>query len=253
MSALTIVNLIFGVLASSSMVIICIPQLISILKSKSVGNISYGTFLIYFFGGALFILIMVLKKGIGSFEFDSIKNPDSDPIVNIIGNWLFMLIMATTITSFLNYDKNKPLSFKLLIGLIIWVICLVFTIWFFMVYANEKFRLNLSPDSVLLTIFTVCATVCTSLPFTLQIIKTLRSKSAEGLSPLMLYLGMFINACLAVYLGTLLPFTSPMWWVCVIFSCLAIVVYMIQIFLYYYYKKMNNSDEISANNNIKVQ
>lgn len=36
MSALTIVNLIFGVLASSSMVIICIPQLVSILKSKSV-------------------------------------------------------------------------------------------------------------------------------------------------------------------------------------------------------------------------
>nr|WP_307935708.1 hypothetical protein [Mycoplasmopsis bovis] len=125
MSALTIVNLDFWCL---SIIIngnnLHYLNLVSILKSKSVGNISYGTFLIYFFGGALFILIMVLKKGIGSFEFDSIKNPDSDPIVNIIGNWLFMLIMATTITSFLNYDKNKPLSFKLLIGLIIWVICL---------------------------------------------------------------------------------------------------------------------------------
>ncbi|WP_331696733.1 PQ-loop repeat-containing protein [Mycoplasmopsis agalactiae] len=249
MSALTIVNLIFGVLASSLMVIICIPQLISVLKSKSVGNISYGTFLIYFFGGALFILIMVLKKGIGSFEFDGIKNPDSDPIVNIVGNWLFMVLMATTITSFFIYDKNKSKAFKYSIGFCIWIISLVFTIWFILAYSNNKFRVNLSPDSVLLTIFTVCATVCTSLPFTLQIIKTLKTKSAEGLSILMLYVGMLINACLAVYLGTLLPFKSAMWFVCVFFSTLAIVVYIVQIILYYYYKKKSSTDSTCENLN----
>ncbi|WP_029513651.1 PQ-loop repeat-containing protein [Mycoplasmopsis primatum] len=244
MSILAITNLIFGIMSSIIMVAICIPQLISILKSKTVGNVSYSTFLIYFSGGVLFIITMVLKDGVGTYQFDSIKHPNSDPIVNIIGNYLFILIMSSTITSFLIYDKQKSKSFKVSLGLVLWTICLIMTAWISIVYIKPSLRVNWDSASVQMTIITIMATLCTALPFSIQIYKTVKAKSAKGLSIVMLYLGVVVNAALTVYLGTLLPISAPMWWVCVILQLIAIIIYIMQIILYYYYSKKEKLNDI---------
>ncbi|MBZ4195372.1 PQ-loop repeat-containing protein [Mycoplasma tauri] len=239
MSNIAIVNLFFGIISSALMVAIAIPQLIAIHKNKNVASVSYGTFLIYFIGGLLFVITMVLKDGVGTYEFDSKSNPNSDPIINILGNYLFLIVMSLTITSFLIYDKNKPFWFKTVIGSFVWSISLTFTIWIIMAYSNPNYRANLKSESIEMTALTVVATLCTSLPFTLQIYKTLKLKSAEGLSVIMLYLGIVLNATLLIYLATLLPVGIPMWYVCIIFQSIAILVYIAQIFLYYYFKNKN--------------
>ncbi|WP_027334856.1 PQ-loop repeat-containing protein [Mycoplasmopsis felifaucium] len=237
MGSIAVVNLIFGVIASGIMIALCIPQLISIFKTKKVGNVSYATFLIYFFGGFLFSLIMIIKAGVGTYAFNIEKTPDTDPIINILGNVIFTILMALTITTFFVFDKKQKNAFKIGLGVMLWSLTLVVTIWAIMAYASPKFRLNLSPASIAMTVLTILATCCTALPFSIQIAKTIKLKSSEGLSVVMLYMGLLLNACLFIYLCTLLPVKSAMFWIVVVFQTIAIIIYSIQITLYYVYKK----------------
>ncbi|WP_406616843.1 PQ-loop repeat-containing protein [Mycoplasmopsis adleri] len=247
MSTLAIVNLTFGVISSAIMIALCIPQLISIYKTKQVGNISYATFLIYFFGGFLFSLIMVIKAGVGTYEFNIDKTQDTDPIINILGNVIFTILMSFTITSFFIFDKNKSKGFKIGIGVMLWTLTTFILIWAIMAYASPKFRLNQSPSNVVMTILTILATCCTALPFSIQIVKTIKAKSAEGLSITMLYSGLVLNMTLFIYLCTLLPIVAPMFWIVVVFQSIAILIYTTQIILYYVFKKQSQvAAQVSA-------
>ncbi|UUD34741.1 PQ-loop repeat-containing protein [Mycoplasmopsis caviae] len=226
----------FGTLASIVMVALCIPQIIQLLKTKKVGNVSYPTFIIYFFGGFIFVLTMLLKSGVGVYKLE-------DPIVNVLGNVIFTILMAFTITLFFIYDTKAKNGFKIGIGSLLWLLVLVGITFTIAAYSSPKARLNLGADNGWMIAASVIATCCCALPFTIQIAKTIKSKSADGISLPMLYLGIILNALLCIYLGLVVKFNTPTWYVFVIFQLIAIVVYVIQIYFYYYYKNRTSKQQ----------
>ncbi|ADN69040.1 PQ-loop repeat-containing protein [Mycoplasmopsis fermentans] len=239
-----IAQYVFGTLASLLMVSICIPQIIQTLKTKSVGNVAYSTFIIYFFGGFIFVLTMLLKDGVGTYGL-------SDPLVNIIGNVTFAILMAFTITLFFIYDKKTNKVFKIGIGSLLWILALSGLVFFIVVYANKNARTNLGPDNGWMIAMSVIATCCCALPFTIQIVKTIKSKSADGLSLPMLYLGIVLNALLCIYLGLVVPFNTATWYVYVIFQLVAIAVYVVQTYLYYHFK--NKAKNVQSEQEVQIE
>ncbi|UWV82221.1 hypothetical protein [Mycoplasmopsis cynos] len=70
------------------------------LKTKNISNVSYPAFFIYYTGGAIFVAVMTM-----------LEKTDPNIIINIIGNTLFVGIMALTLTLFMILDKKiKPIA-----------------------------------------------------------------------------------------------------------------------------------------------
>ncbi|WP_051677940.1 PQ-loop repeat-containing protein [Mycoplasmopsis opalescens] len=218
---MNITILVLGIISSLLMVILPIPQLITTFKTKNVDNVSYPAFYIYFFGGALFVAVMTMLK---KTPFDLAN----DPIINIVGNTLFIGLMATTITLFMVLDKKVKKALKLIGVIPLWVIFISLATWWIIEYSLYRTG-YFDNNNTFITIVTIIANTCTALPFVAQIIKTLKTKSAEGVSFVLLACGYLINMLLLVYFGLLLPMFSAMWWVTLLFQSAGALVYVIQI------------------------
>ncbi|WP_322961483.1 PQ-loop repeat-containing protein [Mycoplasmopsis cynos] len=216
--------LFFGILSVILMVFLPIPQLLTTLKTKNISNVSYPAFFIYYTGGAIFVAVMTM-----------LKKTDPNIIINIIGNTLFVGIMALTLTLFMILDKKiKPIArITIIFGL--WIVFFSLLIWWISEYA-AKSNGYFESSSTFLTILTIFANSCTALPFIAQIIKTLKNKSAEGISFVLLCCGLILNISLGIYFAMLLKFGTAMWYVTLLFQTTGAIVYIIQILIYLSFK-----------------
>ncbi|TQC51270.1 PQ-loop repeat-containing protein [Mycoplasmopsis mucosicanis] len=213
---------VFGIISASLMVILPIPQLITTLKTKNISNVSYPAFFIYFIGGSIFVAVMTLLKK------DIPINVDKDPIINIIGNTLFVGIMALTISSFMLFDKRINFVTKLIVITIVSAIFIGLLTWWIVEYSLKR-EGYFEQKSPLLTTLIIIGNSCTALPFIAQIVKTIKNRSAEGVSFILLICGLLINISLGIYFVLLLDKFSPMWFVTLLFQTVGAIVYIVQI------------------------
>ncbi|VEU75189.1 Uncharacterised protein [Mycoplasmopsis maculosa] len=243
-----IVSLIFGIISSIIMISISIPQIITTWKTKKVGGISYATFLIYFLGGFLFVVDFLLFNSTGTLNLLDPEKP-TDLIITIIANLAFVFLMAITISGFFIFDKNLKLWFKVFFGILIWIATTFVIVFTIVTYAGYTKSIQLAPDNVVLTILTIIAGLCTALPFSVQIYKTIKAKSVQGLSFLMLWIGLFLNATIMVYLATSIPVGAPTWISAIVLQSIGMAIYTIMIILYFRYgfsKKEKNNTKVQA-------
>ncbi|BAP39701.1 SemiSWEET family transporter [Metamycoplasma canadense] len=198
---------IFGALGAITTILLGVPQLIRLIKTKKSENINYFSFWIFHIGIIVWIIYGVFT-------------PNEDGWYIFLANLFCSFIYAFTMFFLYYYNKNinKKQKMWATIAIVISEFLVIAFLVVFLLLVDQKIKTGKfypentnkirTFDSTTSLIIGLITPICTTLAFMPQLIKGLKSKNFKGLTPWMPFIFLINNSWWIIFFSLSIANTS---------------------------------------------